>query len=397
MKRDEYKIFAQGKIAGLPIKNRLVRSGTLEAAMTEEGKATDAMLSLYKDLSEGGVGMIITGAMAVMPEGLGLHKQIRIWDDSYINEIAGIADVVHGYGKGCKIFAQLQHGGRQTILDIEPVGPSAVPSPLLKKSVRALPADEVRHIIKCFSEAIVRCKEAGFDGVQLHAGHGYLLSSFLSTYTNLRTDHFGGSVKNRVNIVREIITSARQKAGDFPLLIKMNCDDFVEGGIDMDTFPDLAMEVQDAGVDAIEVSGGMWDCFKRSEKELGFFPLPIPESRTRINTRDKQSYFLPYVEKLNLSIPVILVGGNKNIEHMEEIMRGGKIAFASMCRPLICEPDLPNRWLEGRGSAQSQCVSCNLCLLSFAEGPVCCMVKRNNLKREDIERMTSYLWKLIPE
>lgn len=395
VRRDGYKVFAQGNIANLSLKNRLVRSATYEAAMTEEGKATEGMLTLYKDLAEGGVGMIITCIMAVMPEGRSVQKQTFIWDDSFIDEIAGIADVVHGSGNGCKIMAQLAHCGRQSLLDIECVGPSALASPLPGKRVRALSAQEVRHIIKCFSEAIARVKKAGFDGVQLHGAHGYLLSSFLSPYTNHRTDHFGGSVKNRVNIIREIVSCAKEMVGDFPLLIKMNCDDFVEGGITMDNFPELAMEVEKAAVDAIELSGCMWDTLSRSEKELGFVPIPLPEARTRISTRDKQSYFQPYAEKLNLSVPIIVVGGNKNIEHMEQIMSEDKCEFLSMCRPFICEPDLPNRWLEGRGGPQSECISCNICLLA-KEGPVHCPVKRDKLKRDDIDRMTPYLWRIAP-
>ncbi|MGO9569408.1 MAG: NADH:flavin oxidoreductase [Desulfomonilaceae bacterium] len=397
MSRNAYRVFSEGKIAGLNLKNRLVRSATFEAAMTEEGKVTDAMLSLYKNLAEGGVGMIMTSFMAVRPEGKAAHKQACIWDDCYIDEISSIADVVHGSGNGCKILAQLAHAGRQKLLDIEYVGPSAVPSPLLKKSVRSLSAEEVRNIIKCFAEAIARVKKAGFDGVQLHGAHGWLLSSFLSPYTNRRTDHFGGSVKNRVNIIREIVSLARETVGDFPLIIKMNSDDFLEGGINMDTFPELAMEVENAGIDAIEISGGMWDCLARSAEELGFFPLPIPEARTRINTRDKQSYFLTYAEKLNLSIPVILVGGNKNIEHMEQIMGEGKVDFFSLSRPLICEPNLPNRWLEGQGSATCECLSCNLCILTLGEGPVHCMVKQKKLKHKDVEEMTPFLWKLLPD
>jgi 2,4-dienoyl-CoA reductase-like NADH-dependent reductase (Old Yellow Enzyme family) len=397
LRRIAYKVFSEGNIAGLTLGNRLVRSATYEAAMTGDGRVTDGMLSLYRNLAEGGAGMIITGLMGVMPEGKAFHKQACIWDDGYIDEIARIADVVHGSKQGCKILAQLHHAGRQKRLDSEHVGPSAVPSPLSKKSVRALSAEEVRNIIKCFSEAIVRVKKAGFDGVQLHGAHGYLLSSFLSPYTNRRTDHFGGSIRNRLNIIREIVSLARETVGDFPLLIKMNGDDFLEGGINVDTFPDLATEVENAGVDAIEISGGMWDCLARSEEELGFFPLPIPESRTRIDTRDRQSYFLTHAETLNLSIPVILVGGNKNIEYMEEIIGEGKVAFLSLSRPLICEPNLPNRWLEGQGSATCQCLSCNLCILTLREGPVHCMVKQKKLKHKDVQEMTPYLWKLLQE
>lgn len=369
MNRSGYKIFSEGSIANLTPRNRLVRSGTYEAAMTGEGKITDGMLTLYKSLSEGGVGTIITGAMAVMPEAKMLHKQSCIWGDGHIDEIARIADVVHGSDSECMIVAQLAHGGRQGLTNPEFVGPSPVPSSILKKSIRALSEDEVRGIIKSFAAAIVRVKKAGFDGVQLHSAHGFLLSSFLSPYTNRRTDYFGGSIKNRVNIIREIVSLARETVGDFPVLIKMNCDDFVPGGTNMDTFPELALEVQNAGVDAIEVSGGMWDCLSRSEEELGFFPLPIPESRTRINSSDKQSYFLNYVNKLDLSIPTMLVGGNKNIERMEEIMSKGNVQFLAQCRPLIREPNLPARWLEGRGSEKSECLSCNLCLLTGNRSP----------------------------
>jgi len=397
MSRNAYRVFSEGNIANLRLKNRFVRSAAYEAAMTQDGKVTDGILALYKNLSQGGVGMIITGNMAVMPEGKVAHKQACIWNDGHIDEIAKIAAVVHDTKADCMILAQLAHGGARGLLDIDSVGPSAVFSPVLQKSVKALSADEIRNIIKCFSEAIARVRNAGFDGVQLHAAHGYLLSSFFSPYTNRRTDHFGGSIQNRVNIIREIVSSARGNVGDFPLLIKMNCDDFVEGGINRDTFPELALEVENAGVDAIEVSGTMLDCLARSEEELGFFPLPVPSSRTRINTRDKQSYFLSYAEKLNLSIPVILVGGNKNVAYLEKIMGEGKVAFIALCRPLICEPNLPNRWFEGQGGENSECLSCNLCFLTLKEGPLHCLVKKNKLKHKDVEKMTPYLWKLLPD
>ena len=220
-------------------------------------------------------------------------------------------------GSDCRIVAQLSHAGRQVLHDnavAECVGPSDVPSPILRKRARALTADEIQSIVDCYVEAIVRVKKAGYDGVQLHAAHGYLLSSFLSPYTNRRHDRYGGSIEKRVAILREIITKARESVDHFPILIKMNCTDHVEGGIDIETFPEVAKEVAALGVDAIEVSGGMWDCLIRSEKELGFFPLPIPEARTRINSLDKQSYFVRYAEKLALDIPVIVVGGHRNIE-----------------------------------------------------------------------------------
>jgi 2,4-dienoyl-CoA reductase-like NADH-dependent reductase (Old Yellow Enzyme family) len=273
-------------------------------------------------------------------------------------------------------MAQLHHTGRQVPDDDEYAdcaGPSAMPHPFLKKAARELTLEEIGYLVNCHADAIVRVKQAGFDGVQLHAAHGWLLSSFLSPYTNHRTDAYGGSVENRTRIVKEIVTQARDKVGDFPIIIKMNCDDHLVGGIDLSSFPELAAEVERTGVDAIEVSGGMWDCLVRTEEELGFPPVLLPEAHTRIADPAKQSYHLKSTEGLSLGVPVILVGGHKNVEAMEKIMRDGKVEFLSLCRPLIAEPGLPNRWLEGRGSAITACVSCNKCLSSLDAGPVRCL------------------------
>jgi 2,4-dienoyl-CoA reductase-like NADH-dependent reductase (Old Yellow Enzyme family) len=225
--------------------------------------------------------------------------------------------------------------------------------------------EEISDIIDCFVEAIVDMKKNGFDGVQLHAAHGGLLSSFLSPYTNRRNDVYGGSTSNSVRIILEIVSKAKKFVGNFPILIKMNCTDYIVGGVNIDTFPDLAREIEQTGVDAIEVSGGMWGCLFRSEKELGFRPVPAPESHTYIKKPEQQSYFLKYAEKLDLGIPIILVGGNRDIEQLEEIVSQGKVEFIALSRPLIREPDLPNRWLEGQGGRATECISCNSCIFAM--------------------------------
>ena len=398
MKRDEYKLFSQGEIAHLPIKNRLMRAATYEGAMTEEGRITPEILKLYSNLANGGVGAIITGHMTVAREGKASERQICLYDDSYIAEIAKIADVVHASESGCKIFAQLSYAGRQVLHDnkiAECVGPSEVSSPILRKKAKALSIDEIKKIVNCYSDAIVRVKKAGFDGVQLHGAHGWLLSSFLSPYTNCRHDQYGGSIEKRVTILKEIITKARDSVNDFPIFIKLNSSDHVEGGIDVETFPEVAKEVEALGFDAIEVSGGMWDCLVRSEEELGFFPLPIPESRTRISKLEKQSYYVSAAEKLDLDVPLIVVGGHRNVESLEKILGRGNIDFFSLSRPLISEPGLPNRWLEGRGSNKADCVSCNSCLLEVKSKPLKCILKQNRFKQKIVKNLVPHIWKLI--
>ena len=398
MRRDDYKLFSKGKIADLPLKNRLIRAATYEGGITEDGKVTPPILDLYRNLADGGVGAIITGHMTVALEGKVAERQTCIYDDSFISEIEKIPAVVHGLRNDCKIFAQLNYAGRQVFHDNKVancVGPSEVPSPILKNRAKALTVEEIKKIVNQFSDAIVRVKKAGFDGVELHGAHGYLLSSFLSPYTNHRDDEYGGKIDKRVTILKEIIEHAREHVSDFPILIKINSADHVEGGIENDSFPEVIKQVEDLGFDAIEVSGGIWDCLARSEKELGFFPLPIPESRTRINSLEKQSYYVPAAEKVTLGIPLIVVGGHRNIESLEEIANRGKIDFFSMSRPLISEPDLPNRWLEGVGSEKADCVSCNSCLLEVKSKPLKCVLKQSKVKQKIIKNLVPHMWKLI--
>ncbi len=397
MNREHYTLFSPGKIAHLTPKNRLVRSATYEAAMTEEGKTTPEIIDLYRRLAAGGVGTIITGHMAVAREGKGGERQICIYDDAYIDEAAKLAEAAHSANNGGIIMAQVTHAGRQVLHDngvAECVGPSKVPSPILKNQARELKKEEIRNVVQCFSNAIVRVKQAGFDGVQLHGAHGYLLSSFLSPYTNRREDEYGGSIENRMRIIKEIVGRARETVADFPILIKMNCTDHIPGGMDSDIFCQTATGLEDLGIDAIEVSGGMWDCLARTESELGFAPVPIPESRIRINSLDKQSYFVDRAEKLSLDIPIIVVGGHRNVEHLETIMNRGVIDFLALSRPLISEPDLPNRWMNGLGSEKTDCVSCNSCLLETSFSTVKCALKHNRLKQKMVKTVFPRTWKL---
>ena len=319
------------------------------------------VLNLYKELALGGVGLIITGGFTVCNQ-QSAEDDSNGWllgyDGLRVEGIEELAETVHSSVADCSVIAQVENGSVNA-------APSEFTSAFSKRTYRQLTVEEIGDIVHCFVEAIVDMKKSGFDGVQIHAAHGSLLARFLSPITNNRNDAYGGSISNRTKIIRDIVTSARKSVGKFPILIKVNCTDYLVGGTDIDSFPDLATEIERAGVDAIEVSGGMWECLFRSEKELGFRPVPAPESHTRIGSTEKQSYFLKYIEKLDIAIPIILVGGNRDIERLEEIIGKGEVDFIALSRPLIREPDLPNRWLEGRGSQRTDCISCNSCIYSM--------------------------------
>ncbi len=355
-RRAGYRTFSEGRIGKLRLKNRLVRAAAAEGACPD-GRMTEAGLDIYRRLASGGVGLIITGHMTVMREGRAERTQTCVYDDSFTDAIGRIAAVVHARGNDCKVVAEISHAGMQSRI-CEPVGPTSRPWPRRGKlKPRALTTREVQDIISHYAQAARRVKEAGFDGVEIHCAHGYLLSSFLSPYTNTRTDAYGGSLAKRTRIVREIIEQARALVGqDFPILVKMNCDDGVEGGINIDTFPALAKEIEKTGIQALEVSGHN-------------------PCRMGISGPEQESYFLNYARRLDLDIPVILTGGNRSIERLEKIANSGGPDFFAMARPLIREPDLPNRWLEGRGGDESTCISCNRCLMALGKGePTRCRV-----------------------
>jgi len=346
-RRDGYKVFSEGRIAGIRLKNRLVRSATWESAASK-GEVTETYIGLHKGLAEGGIGMIISGFIA--PVKLeAAPQQVHAYDDQHIPGLRKVADAVHAADSQCKLVAQVGHGGGT-------VGPSGIRWPT-KMAGRALSTEEVDEMATSFAEAIRRVKAAGWDGVELHGAHAYLLCSFLSPYTNKRTDKYGGSTENRVRIIRDIVAQARQRVGtDFPIIIKVNSDDGVKGGIDADTFPELANEVEKAGVDAIDVSGS--NCIQPG-----------------IDTPEKESYFRKAAESIDVNVPVILTGGNRSIGRLEKILQdSGKVDFFGIARPLIREPGLPKRWLEGEGEDVAKCIHCNGCFGTIMKGgPVHCI------------------------
>jgi 2,4-dienoyl-CoA reductase-like NADH-dependent reductase (Old Yellow Enzyme family) len=397
--RKDSIVFTPARIGQLEIKNRLVRSATYERAATSKGEVSDFLVDLYRTLGKGGVGLIITGIAGVYSKALAPERMMRADSDDFIASLRKIPQAVREVAPDCRVVLQLHHPGRQIIhqedavklipvlppalmayiqkhpeviapegevsLVVEPTAPSAVYDANFDRTPRALTPDEIEEIIEAFAQGVRRAQEAGFDGAQLHAAHGWLLSSFLSPRTNQRQDQYGGSTENRTRIIKDICQRARRKVGDrFPILIKINTTDFLPGGIDLNEAVRVGKMLSEVGFAAIETSGGMWEAVTRKKEELGWVPVMLPESRTGIKAQDQEAYFLPgakaFKEKTNAT--VILVSGLRSFSKIEEVLNSKRADFVSMSRPLIRQPDLPIIWRSGEGPDKAECISCNACL-----------------------------------
>ncbi len=378
--RTKSLVFEPGKIGGMVIKNRLVRSATYERMASEDGSVTDELIKLYKRLALGGVGLIITGYSYVQSSGKCTPNQTGIDKDDLIAGLREITHTIHEYGNGCKVAAQLVHSGRQSHILKDTIAPSAILEPVTNKMPRAMTTAEIEETVEAFAEAVMRAREAGFDAVQIHAAHGYLLSEFLSPYTNKRTDEYGGSTEKRLKIVEDIYKRSVEKAGkDFPIFIKMNVDDFLEGGINLTESKKIAERLSNMGFAAIETSGGMLEVIIRSEEELGWKPGILAESRINISSKDKEAYHLQYAREIKkvVKVPLILVGGIRPFDVIEGVLAEGSADFIALCRPLIRQPNLPNRWLKGTAASTALCISCNGCVWSLMSGALRCSPMTN--------------------
>ena len=411
MKNDSIA-FTPACIGRLEIKNRLVRSATYENAATRDGEVSDALVGIYRNLAKGGSGLIITSITGVYPSAVSPRLIMRVDDDSFIAGLALIPRAVREAAPDCKVMLQLHHPGRQVFNRedtakfrpvappafvayvmkhpklraphdgaphiLEPTAPSAVYDAFFDRTPRALTLEEIDKIIDAFAHGARRAQDAGFDGIQIHAAHGYLLSSFLSPRTNARDDAYGGSTENRTRIIREIYRRARGKVGDhFPILIKMNVSDFLPGGIDLDEALSIGRIITRTGFTAIETSGGMYESLTQKREELGWTPVFMSEARTGIKTADQEAYFLPSAAALKkeTNATIILVGGLRSLSKIEEVLEAGAVDFVSMSRPLIRQPDLPNLWLSGQYLDKAECISCNACL-PVGKNPIDCRARK---------------------
>jgi 2,4-dienoyl-CoA reductase-like NADH-dependent reductase (Old Yellow Enzyme family) len=372
------------------LKNRFVRSATVELLCTDEGQVTDGYLRAYERLAKGGVALILTGNYLVNPLAPNYPRQPFVDRDECIDDLRRVVSVVHEHG--AKIVAQLNHGGRQAdpkLIGTKPVGPSPVRDKMNFVKPRQMTEKEIVKTIDDFGEGARRVKEAGFDGVQIHAAHGYLINQFLSAYTNRRKDGWGGSIENRMRFLVEVFQAMRSRVGpDYPILIKINAEDFAKTGVHPEECVVHCKKLEELGIAGIEVSGGIaekglntikgdlpMDLFLEGRGLVERLMVRLMQGSLKKSAAFEEGYFLSQAAtiKKNVPVPVLAVGGLRTREKMEEVLESGQADFISLCRPFIRQPNLV-KLLERGDEDPITCTSCNHCSVEilFHKKPMRC-------------------------
>ena len=344
------RLFTSCKIGQLTLPNRLVRSATAECMADPEGRPREQLYEFYRDLVRGGVGLIITGHMYVHPGGKCHNEMTGIYSDVLVPELRKLAEKVHALGG--LVIAQINHGGMQASAESvdDPMAPSHIQADWLKRPARAMTDAEIEEVVEAYGLAARRAQQAGLDGVQIHGAHGYLVSQFLSPAVNRRTDKWGGGLERRVLFLRQICSVVRSRVGlDYPVIIKLGLADAVEGGLDLAEGLQVVAELENMGIDAVEISAGLGGRRSAAIK---------PGIRSDVD----EAYFLDWSRQARkrTHLPILLVGGMRSRAVMEDVLASGDADLISMSRPLICEPDFPERLRTGQ-QTRSSCVSGDRC------------------------------------
>ena len=374
------ELFEETVINGMVLKNRAVRSATWAGLAEPGGLCSKKLMALTEELARGEVGLIITGFAYVLPNGQALPGQLGIHDDAVLKNLKELTRRVHR-ARG-KIAMQIVHAGAQTVMreskDQPFWGPSAAHDKVHKKTPKAMTQGEIKEAVQAFAKAAGRVKKAGFDAVQLHGAHGYLIAQFLSPATNRRKDKYGGPIENRARFLFQVYRRVRKTVGkDFPVFIKLNTKDFVRGGLSEKDALFVAKKLDALGINAIELSGGV-----PAAGALG-------PARPRIRKADDEAYFLSIAKRIKkqVSTPIILVGGIRSFKVASHILKTDAADLVSMARPFIREPNLIKRWRQG-DRKKAACISCNKCFgaAMSSKGVYCVMERRAKTKGEKRQR-----------
>ncbi len=351
----------------MKLKNRFVRSATHEAMAELDGTVKDQLLDCMVELTRGQVGLVITGHAHVIIEGQAGARQMGVYSDAMIDSLKRISSVVHE--NGGVVAIQLAHAGNRGKGKNEyaALGPSDLFIEGDKKA-SAMTLDDIKRTVKAFGDAAERSIKAGFDAIQIHSAHGYLLSQFLSPYYNKRDDSYNGSIENRAKFLLEVYEEIRNRVGKaFPVMVKINSEDFLDGGTTVQEVIKVAHMLEDCGLDAIEMSGGTFE-------SGNLIPSRVGTSKSE----KREVYYRKAAEafKKEIKIPLILVGGFLSFTIAEDVVNSGLADYVALSRPLVREPHLVASWASG-DTRKASCISCNKCFSTlFMEESLHCPVEK---------------------
>ena len=309
----------------LNLKNRLVMPPMATAKSEADGSITQDVLNYYDEKTKGGyLSLVIIEHSYVSLEGKASNRQLSVAEDYLVDSLKKLSEIIHK--NGSKTVMQINHAGSaasKEVTGIDPLGPSAISNPSKENAEipKSLDQNDIMSIVNSFQAAAVRVKKAGFDGVEIHSAHGYLLNQFLSPLTNKRTDEYGGDINGRIKIHLEIIRAIREAVGDFSILLRMGATDYLEGGLTIEDSKKAAFAFEQAGVDILDISGGM--------------------CRYTIPGANEPGYFSPFSMAIKevVSIPVILTGGITKVDEAEAILWDKKADLVGVGRAIYKDSD----------------------------------------------------------
>lgn len=411
MNENQLGLFEAIKIGKLELPARLVKSAMVETMCKDDGTVTEELIQHYREIAEGGTPLIITGAASFNVYSRGVPKQISVGDDQKIAGLKKLADAIHQAGG--KIMVQIYHTARQATP--EPVGrsiaqaPSSVYEPMVGVKPKAMSLEEIQSTVEEFAQAALRCKKAGMDGIQIHAAHGYLISSFLTPHTNRRKDKYGGSFENRMRFLVEVYRRVRDKVGsEYPIIMKLNGSDDLpfRKGLSTSELVKVAKVMEKEGVDGVEItaghyesgttfSRGKWKGYTRAVmingpgQSMGWMRrrtmllfAPLMDYFFSKVAAFKPGFNLAYAKafKESLTIPVICVGGLSNRVLMKDAIKKGYCDMISVARGHIADPYLFTHIRHNQ--AGPECDYCNLCFTRAGVEPLKCLNPKVSQVRE---------------
>jgi 2,4-dienoyl-CoA reductase-like NADH-dependent reductase (Old Yellow Enzyme family)/thioredoxin reductase len=339
-------LFQPIRIGNMTVKNRLLMSAmSINFGVDEQGRVTDQLIGYMAARARGGVGMMLVGGGGIDPGGAELPHLPALWDDGCIEGLARMADAIRPFN--CRLGMQLMHGGRQSYHEHK-VAPSAIAAPAVVKGVpRALTLEEIVMLEAAFGDAARRCRQAGFDFIEIHAAHGYLINQFMAPNANRRTDQYGGSFENRIRFLMELLDDIQAKCGsDFPVGVRINGEDYIDNGWTLAEALRLAPLLEARGVAYLHVSAGVY----------GSKQLTIPSMYV------EQGCFIHLAEavKQTVRIPVVAVGRIKHPQMAERIIEEEKADMVALGRSLLSDPQWPIKADAGAVQQIRPCIGCCL-------------------------------------